>query len=149
MPYQTPDDLGATDDFGFEQFQKLRDAILAAVHTRQPIGGSRLFTVQGTGYQDAHNAVPISVPDSESAGATYKVDVWLKCADPGTTITPRLRNITDASDEDIGAAADDTDWTQQFLTFTPVAGKEYRLQFVKSNDDFPCWGFGILQRTDS
>jgi hypothetical protein len=147
--YATPANRNATSAFGAEGYNELRDAILASVHYREPIGGSRRFTVEGTGYQDAHDYVPIRVPDAASAGAVYKVEVEMKTADPSTTITARIRNITDASDEDVSDPEDATAFATQTLTFTPVVGKEYRLQFVKSDDLFPCWGFGILQRTDS
>jgi hypothetical protein len=150
MPYQTVDDINAATDVGFEQFQQIRDAARAAIYNPPAwLGGSRRMTVQGTGYQDAFDARPFIVPDTPSSGATYKAKVTLKTADAGTTITPRIRNITDATDAAVGVAEDATSFTEQTLTFTPVVGKEYRLQFVKSNDDAPAWGFGVLQRTDS
>lgn len=149
MPYQTVDNIIAGTEVGYEQFQQIRDGIRAAVFSRQPIGGSRLFAVMGTGAQDAHNAIPVSVPNAESSGAVYKVEAWTKCADAATTITPRIRNITDSTNAVLGVAADGTEWESQTLAFTPVVGKEYRLQFTKSDDDHPCWGFGILQRTDN
>jgi hypothetical protein len=150
MPYQTVDDINAATDVGYEQFQQIRDAARAAVYNPPAwLGGSRRFSVQGTGYQDAYDAVPLIVPDTPSSGATYRVKVSLRTADAGTTITPRVRNITDASDAAVGSAENSITFNEQTLTFAPVVGKEYRLQFVKSNDDAPCWGFGVLQRTDS
>lgn len=149
MGYATPANRNATSPFGAEGYQELRTAIMAAVFARQPIGGSRLFTVEGTSFQDAFDAIPFTVLDSASAGATYRVDVWLKTADPSTVITPRMRNITDSTTAVTGSAEDATTFTLQTLVFTPVVGKEYRLQFSKNNDDFPCWGFGILQRSDA
>jgi len=150
MPYQTVTDANAATDFGYETVQKIRDATRAAIYNLPAwLGGSRRYTVQSTGYQDAFDARPFIIPDTPSSGATYKVKVSLKTADPATTITPRIRNITDATDAAVGTAEDATSFTEQTLTFTPVVGKEYRLQFVKSNDDAPAWGFGVLQRTDS
>jgi hypothetical protein len=148
MAYTRPAVRLATDRFGYEGYSQLRAAILASVFARQPIGGSRQFTVEGTGWQDAHDAIPFTVPDNASAGATYKVDVWLKSADGVTTIQPRIQNITDNTTAVTGTAEDATTFTKQTLAFVPQIGKEYRLQFLKSDDDAPCWGFGILQRTD-
>jgi hypothetical protein len=93
MAYATPADRNAADRFGEEGYQELLDAILACVFSRQPIGGSRLFTVEGTGYQDAHDAIPFMIPDTESAGAVYRVDVWLRTADAATpwSAAPRTR----------------------------------------------------------
>jgi len=147
--YATPGNRNAASAFGAEGYQELRDAILAAVFGRQPIGGSRLFTVEGTGWQDAFDAIPFSIPDAASAGGTYTVDAWLKSADGVTTIQPRIQNITDNTTAVTGTAEDATSFTLQTLAFTPVVGKEYRLQFLKSDDDAPCWGLGILQRSDS
>lgn len=150
MGYQTPDDLTAADEYGAEEYGKLRDAILASIFTRLWLGGSRRFSVQGTGAQDAFDAVPFVIPDAASAGATYKALVYAKTADAGTTITPRIRNITDSTTAVTGSAVSATSFgAPQTLTFTPVVGKEYRLQFTKSNDDAPAWGFGVLQRTDA
>jgi len=146
--YATPDTLTAADDFAAEQYAKVRQAILAAVfHPRTSVGGSRSFALMGTGYQDAYDVVPIVVPDADSAGAVITVIADCKCANAATTVTPKIRNVTDSSDAVVGSAAASTSWAAQVLSWTPVAGKEYRLQFVKSDDLYPCWGIGMLQRT--
>lgn len=149
MPYQTVPDINAADDVGYESFQKIRDAARAAVFSRSSLGGSRHFTLQGTGYQDAYDALPFILPDAASAGGAYRAEVWQRTADAGTSLTPKIRNVTDSTDAVIGTPSSSTSWVTQDLVFTPAVGKEYRLMFVKSNDAAPCWGFGVLQRSDS
>lgn len=148
MSYQTLDNINAATMVGYEQFQQARNGIMAAVFDRGWIGGSRRFHVEGTGWQDAHDALPFTIPDGASAGAVYTVDVWLKTADASTSIMPRIRNITDNTTVVTGTAEDATTFTKQALAFVPAVGKEYRLQFLKSDDVFPAWGFGVLQRRD-
>lgn len=146
--YQTPDDLDANSQFASEEYQKLRDAILAAVFDMGlRIGGSRSVAVSGTGYQDATDYLDFRVPDAASAGAVYKVYVDQLCENAATSITPKIRNITDSSDAVVGSASTSTSWAEQTLTFTPVAGKRYRLMFVKSDDVYRCYGIGFVQRT--
>lgn len=148
MPYQRLDNINAATMVGFEQFQQARNGIMAAVFDRVRIGGSRRFTVEGTGWQDAHDYDPIVIPDSASAGGVYTVDAWLKTANAATTIRARIRNITDATTADETEPEDATTFTKQTLSWTPIVGKEYRLQFLKSDDIYPAYGFGELQRRD-
>lgn len=146
--WQTPSALTAGDEFASEEYTKLRDAILAAVFAPGlRIGGSRTAAVAGTGYQDAEDYLDFRVPDAASAGAVYNVYVDLLCEDASTTITPKIRNITDSSDAVVGSASSSTSWAEQTLSFTPVVGKKYRLMFVKSDDAHKCLGIGFLQRT--
>jgi len=137
----------ATDRRGYEEWVKVNDSDKAAVF--QPpllVGGSRTFALSGTGYQDAFDVVPILVHDADSSGGVYTVKVDCKCANAATTLTPKIRNVTDSTDTVIGSAAASTSWAAQVLAFTPVVGKEYRLMFVKSDDVYPCWGIGFLKR---
>lgn len=139
----------ATDRRGAESWTKLDESDKAAVFHSVPLGGSRSQAVSGTGYQDAADYLDFRVPDAASAGATYKVYVDLLCENAATSITPKIRNITDSSDAVVGSASTSTTWAEQTLTFTPVAGKKYRLMFVKSDDVYAAWGIGLLQRTAS
>jgi len=114
-----------------------------------PLGGSRKDSVAGTGYQDADDYVPFELPDSASTGGTWNAIVDLLCEDGSTTITPKIRNITDSSDAVVGSASSSTSWARQTLAFTPASGKEYRLMFVKSDDLHKCFGIGWARRTAS
>src|SRR5262245_54710293 len=95
--YQTPDNLSSTDQFASEEYQKLRDAILACAFSTHPLGGSRSVSIAGTGYKDAIDYVEFTMPDAASAGGVYAAIVDLLCENASTTITPKIRNITDSS----------------------------------------------------
>lgn len=130
-------------------FEKARANDDSAVFGSFNMGGSRSVAVAGTGYQDAENYIDWRCPDAASTGGVYKVYVDLLCENGATSITPKIRNITDASDTVVGSASTSTSWAEQTLTFTPVAGKKYRLMFVKSDDVYKCFGIGMLQRSAS
>lgn len=151
--YATPANLTAADDFDASRYQELRVAIMADVFGRASLGGSRSIAIASTGYQDAIDYVDVIVPDAASAGGVWVAKVELLCENGATTITPKIRNITDASDAVVGSACAATTWggtlSYQDLAFTPVAGKRYRLMLVKSDDVYACWGVGTMQRTDS
>lgn len=118
----------------------------AIFQNRMYVGGSRSVAVMGTGYQDPWDYVPMTNPSSVEVGGVYSVEVDLQCEDAATTITPKIRNVTDSTDTVIGSAHASTSVGSQTLSFTPVAGKVYRLMFVKSDDLFAAYGIGFLQR---
>src|SRR3954469_25748948 len=104
--YQTPDALGVDYQFANEEYSKLRDAILAAIFDPGfRLGGSRSRAVAGTGYQDADDYLDFRIPDTVSAGAVYEVVVDQLCENAATSITPKIRNITDSSDAVVGSAS--------------------------------------------
>lgn len=149
MAYQTPDALGAGIQFANEEYQKLRNAILACAFSSHPLGGSRSISIAGVGYQDAIDYLEFTMPDAPSSGGVYAAIVDLICENVATTITPRIYNVTDAAAAVTGSAHASTSWGKQTLSFTPVAGKTYRLQFVKSDDVYSAWGIGVIRRTDA
>lgn len=130
-------------------FEPTRQSLLAAVFTTHPLGGSRSIAIAGTGYQDAIDYLNFDIPDAASGGGVWVALVDLLCEDVSTTITPKIRNITDSTDAVIGSAHASTSWATQTLSFTPVVGKVYRLQLVKSDDLFQCWGIGKMRRTNA
>jgi len=151
--YVTPSNLSAADDFDAVEFQKLRAGILASIFGTYELGGSRSASVTGASYQDAQEFRDLVIPDADSAGAVWVAEVELLCENPATTITPKIRNITDSTDTVVGTACAATTWggtnSYQSLSFTPVSGKRYRLQFVKSDDVYRCWGVGRARRTNA
>jgi hypothetical protein len=128
-------------------FEKARLNMLAAMFGAFSAGGSRSVAVAGVGYQDAENYLDFGVPDTASSGGVWKAYVDLK-GSAGVDITPRIYNVTDASTAVVGTAEASTTWAEQVLTFVPVVGKRYRLQFVKADDSGPAWGIGFIQRTE-
>jgi hypothetical protein len=130
-------------------FEKVRAMLNAAVFVTHPLGGSRAIAIAGTGYQDAIDYISFTMPDAASSGGVWNAVVELLCENVATTITPKIRNVTDATDAVIGSAHASTSWGTQTLSFTPVAGKTYRLMAVKSDDLFQAWAIGVMRRTNA
>ena len=156
MAYGLHADLpGGTATPGYEEWNQLLGSIRAALFNPIPLGGSSTEPHPGAAYQRVTHAVPFQVPATEQTGGVWKARVYLKCEDAAVTITPKIRNITDGSDEVVGDACSGTSdaYTgtnqNQLLTFTPAVGKIYELHAVKSDTTKDCWVVGTLQRTDS
>jgi hypothetical protein len=149
MAYNPVGTTLSTDRRGYEEWVKLDDTDKACVFANFYLGGSRSIAISGTGYQDAVDYLDFVMPDAASTGGTYAAKIDLLCESGSTTITPRIRNITDSSDAVVGSASSSTSWTTQTLTFTPASGKTYRLQVVKSDDLNACWAIGYLRRTNA
>jgi hypothetical protein len=128
-------------------FEKARPNFDATAFSSHYLGGSRSTAITGTGYKDAVDYVDFIVPDSASSGGVFKAIVDVLCENVATTITPKIRNITDSSDAVVGSAHASTSWGSQTLAFTPTVGKTYRLMLVKSDDLFDCWSIGLVRRT--
>ena len=136
----------STDRRGAESWNKLDDSVKTGAFVTHPLGGSRTIGLTGTGYQDAMDYVDFVMPNAASTGATYEALIDCLCENAATTVTPKIRNITDSSDAVVGSAHASTSWALQTLAFTPASGKTYRLMLVKSDDTYDAWGIGSLRR---
>lgn len=139
----------AADRRGAESFVKLDDTDKATTFVVVPLGGSRHISIASTGYQDAIDYLDFTMPNAASTGGVWVALVDLKCENAATTITPKIRNVTDASDAVVGSAHASTSWASQTLAFTPASGKTYRLMLVKSDDVYQAWAIGKMQRTSA
>jgi hypothetical protein len=114
---------------------------LAARRAVYPLGGSRRQLIVFNGTYDAEEYIDVELDGTEfQTGATVRARVEVRSANAGTSITPKIRNVTDSTDAVVGAActASDADYSgsnqKQTLSFTPASGvKKYRLQFTNSN----------------
>lgn len=144
--------LGTTvagDRRGYESFVKLDDSDKAAVFTIAPLGGSRHISITGAAYIEAIDYLDFIMPDAASTGAVWEALIDLKCENAATTITPKIRNITDSTDAVIGSAHASTSWGSQTLAYTPASGKTYRLMLVKSDDVYQAYAIGVMRRKSS
>ena len=127
-------------------FEPCRSSLVAHDFEIIPLGGSRVHGLAGTSYQDAIDYIDFEIPDADYDGGTWTAEVNLLCENAATTVTPKIRNITDSSDAVVGSAHSSTSWATQSLAFTPTVGKAYRLMLVKSDDVYACWAIGSMQR---
>lgn len=130
-------------------FEKVRKNLESALfHPASLVGGSKTSAFMGTGWLAVRDALPIVVPETESAGGIYRVTVALKCANGATSVTPRLRNITDddGTGDVTGTLTTSTAWVLQTLALSPIVAKVYELQAVKGDDLHPVWIMGWVTR---
>jgi hypothetical protein len=149
MAFSTPDALVSGDVVTLARYNQIRDSIIADSHAVFPLGGSRSIAIPtGGGYQDAPEYIEFEVPSTTYGGYVYKCVVEVKTENAATTVTPKLRNVTDGTDAVVGTAGTSTSWgTYQTLTFTVAAAKKYRLQASKSDDVYQAWITGHIRRT--
>jgi len=120
------------------------------------LGGSRHVALpRAATSQDAVNHVDVEIDSALVAGLTAILVVEVRTLDGGVTITPKLRNITDANNTALGAAATGTDADysgtnqQQEIVVTFASGvKKYRLQGTPSADTHDTFVIGYLRLED-
>lgn len=77
-------------------------------------------------------------PTSDSVTVT----VERKSDAGGTTVQCRIYDVTSSAAAVTGSATNATTWTEETLTFAPVAGHRYRLQMVGSNTSAAIYAVG-------
>lgn len=125
-------------EHGFQDVNEIVQNILAIVSSRgigPPIGGSRQFGVYSATYVDVPEYVDFEIDGTLLGGLTVRALVEVRTANIATAVTPKVRNVTAASDAVVGTAhSATTSWAAQTLTFTPVTGvNKYRVQVTGSN----------------
>lgn len=105
------------------------------------LGGSR-----SEGVQHSTWAAPREYRDWRCpADGTYvaHVEVWTKNA--ATSVTPRVYDVTTEAAAATGSATTSTTPAKQQITFSGVAGREYRLQVLPSNTTHAVFGLGKVR----
>jgi hypothetical protein len=116
-----------------------------------PLGGSRSTAIFNNVATDAQDYIDFVPRTGEFTGATVQAVVEVRTLDGGTSVTPKIRNLTDSTDAIIGLActATNADYSgtnqRQTLGFTPVAGKRYRLMLTPSNATNGVYGIGFVE----
>lgn len=140
--------------FGYQGFNKFRDNLIALAANRghHHLGGSRQTSLPlVASAQDAVDWIDIEIDGTNLGGMTKQLRVECR-AGAGTAVTPKLRNVTDATDAGTGAsctgtAADYSGTNQkQTITVTIASGvKKYRLQGTPANTTDPTFVIGNLE----
>lgn len=140
---------------GYQTANKIKGNIIALASGRLThyLGGDRLRAVPNVASaQDAINYIDIELDGTQLAGFTIQLRVEVRTANAGTSVTPKLRNVTDSTDAGTGVAcsATNTDYTgtsqKQTITVTLAAGvKKYRLQLTPSNTTNDVFGTGYVE----
>lgn len=141
--------------FGFQSANKHRENLitLAARRAVYPLGGSRSVSLPlVASAQNAEDYLDIEIDGTNLGGFTANLRVECRTTNAGTSVTPKLRNMTDSTDAGTGAAcsATATDYSganqKQTIVVTIAAGiKKYRLQGTPSNVTNPTFVIGYLE----
>lgn len=139
--------------FGYSSANKLRaNAIaLASARLTYHLGGSRSVAIpMVAAAQDAIDYLDIELDGTNLAGFTISLRVECRTSNAGTSVTPKLRNVTDGTDAATGAACSATTFGgangTQSITATIAAGvKKYRLMATPSNTTNPVFIIGYLE----
>jgi hypothetical protein len=155
MAYDLDSDYILDQLFGYQTANRLKNSILALASARltYDLGGSREVSLPLVGAaQNAVNWQDIILDSTNLAGLTRQLRVECRTNDGATSITPKLRNITDGTDAGVGVActATDADFSGtdqiQTITVTLAAGvKKYRLMGTPSNGDHATFVRGYLE----
>lgn len=142
------------DDYRAATHDQVRKNINAA-HAQGAKGG----WLGGSRSQFVNSAAEIAVPEywdvlidwRHLEGLTVKARVEVYTLNAGTSVTPRIKNVTDAADTD-GAASTTVGWTERLITLpTPgaLAVKRYRFYLVGSNATNGIAGIGQIEIYDA
>lgn len=134
--------------FSFQTANKLkeRDGALAAARIIAPLGGSREVGRRNSAYEPVPSFLEIELDGTDTGGLTVQARVEVKTDDVATSVTPRIRNVTDASDAVVGESSTSVTFASQTLAFTPVAGaKKYRLEILGGNATNSIYGIGYVE----
>lgn len=143
---------GDVDDVGADGFfEPVRASLIAAAHAEFDLGGSRtqgVVAITPT-YEAIIDYRDWDVPAAKEAGFAYVCHIEGITESASTSITVRLRNITDSTTLHTFTAITGTTWTKASQAITPVAGKVYRLEAIRSNDSYFTWCLGKIIRRNT
>jgi hypothetical protein len=149
MSYNAISDFVLDQVLGYQTATKLKNNIesILAARLDRAFGGSRENSVNFNGTFDAYEYRDLEIDSTKLGGLSVRARVNSKTAAAGTSITPRIRNITDATTLVTGTANTSTSFVEELLAMTPlVAGtKVYRLQGTTNNATNDVWLFGVME----
>lgn len=123
----------------YSLFEQIRQNEIANSFRLTHWGGSRHDFILGNGtfdlveYRDLE-LVSDNALDRRLNGLTVRARFYLRTENAGTSVTPRIYNVTDAAALATGSAVTATTWTAQTIVLTLTAGtKVYRPQLTTNN----------------
>jgi hypothetical protein len=134
--------------FGYQTANKLRenDQALLSFRLERQLGGSREQGVQGSGSLDPPEFRQVQLDSTNLSGLSIRARVETKTNNAGTSVQPKIRNVTDSTDTVTGSSHTNTTFTEELLAISVVAGtKKYQLQLVTNNANNPVFGFGHIE----
>lgn len=156
--WQTLTDKALDNPFGYQSVNAIYQQMRALAAPRPHfVGGSRTLPLRGaTGALtlDLEGFLNFEIDSSKHAGFTVRVRFEVRTTAAGTTVTPRVYNVTDKANATysgaVACSATDTDYEGtnqvQNITITPASGvKRYRAQVDVSNGNADVYAFAQLE----
>jgi hypothetical protein len=146
-------DFVLDNKFSYQKANAIKNNIIAIASARltRYLGGSRQISVPlVASAQDVIDYLDVEIDGTALTGLSVQARVDVRSSNAGTSVTPKIRNVTDASDAVVGVACSAITWggtnSAQTLTFTPAVGiKKYRLQLTPSNVTNAVFGIGLIE----
>jgi hypothetical protein len=141
--------------WGYQGANRHRENLIALASRRATyhLGGSRSVSIPlVAAAQDAQDYVDVEIDGTNLGGFTAQARIECRTMAAGTSITPKVRNMTDGTDAGTGVACTATaaDYSganqKQTITVTLASGiKKYRLQGTPSNTTNATFVIGYLE----
>ncbi len=149
MPFTSVSDFVLDQVFGYQTANYLKNNIvaLASARLRASFGGSREASLNGSGALDLFDYRELTFVSTNLSGLTIQARVETKTANAGTSVTPKIRNVTDSTDLVTGSAVTATSFTEEVLSMTPLTSgtKKYKMMVTTNNASNDVWGFGVCE----
>ena len=120
--------------------------VMALCFREFDLGGSRSNGVDGTGAQDAWEFKYVGLPGADLQGfsAQVRFETWTDAA--GTSVTPKIRDVTASSDLATGGAVTALTPTEEVVSFSiPNATRKLKFMLTKSNADALVYGVAKIE----
>jgi hypothetical protein len=114
------------------------------------LGGSRSEGVLSASAIEAPNYVPVTIDWEHIDGLTVIATVDVKTDNAGTSVTPRVRDVTNGVNHN-GSASTSTSWDRKTITIAPPAVLgvvEYWFYLVPQNNTDQVFGIGSIEVFD-
>ncbi len=148
MAYNAISDFILDQIFGYQTATKLKNNVEAVIAARleRSLGGSRQNSVLFNGTFDVLEYRDVEIDATKLGGLTIRARVEGRTNDSATSVTPRIRNITDSITLVTGSAITSTTFVEQLLAM-PVTGvnKKHRLQGTTNNANFDVFLLGVVE----
>lgn len=141
--------------WGYQGANRHRDNLITLASRRAiyPLGGSRSVSLAlSVSAENAEGWIDVEIDGTNLGAFTANLRVECRTTNAATSITPKLRNMTDSTDAGLGVActATNADYSganqKQTIPVTIASGiKKYRLQGTPGNATNPTFVIGYLE----
>ena len=138
------------DKFGYQGAEKIRQALDMALYVagHLDLGGDEWEKVSAS-YVPVFGARTYTLDGDKLGGLDVEAVLFYYTSNAATTVTCRVRNLTDGSNAGTSATSASTTVVKEVVALTLASGnKDYQLQVTGSDalNDVRCWGYLRLRK---